>query len=66
MFLNIIQSGKSMTYNTVGKDFSSIKNIATLIGKNLNVKVKKGVKRKKDLHIGSDASKVQISSKNIA
>ena len=63
MFLNIIQSGKTMTYNTVGKDFSSIKDIATLIGKNLNVKVKKGVKRKKDLHIGSDASKVKISSK---
>ena len=46
MFLNIIQS-KSMTYNTVGKDFSSIKNIATLIGKNLNVKVKKELRERK-------------------
>ena len=63
MFLNIIQYGKSMTYNTVGKDFLSIKNIANLIGEKLNVGVKTGKKNKNDLHIGSDASKVLISSK---
>ena len=34
MFLNIIQSGRSLIYNTTGKNFVSIYKLAKIISKN--------------------------------
>ncbi len=64
MFLNIVQYGKKMTYNTTGLDYISIANIAKIISKKFNdipVIIPNIASKKK--HIGSDNSKVVINSK---
>ena len=64
MFLNIIQFGKEMTYNTTGLDNISIFDLASLISKKFdNVQVKLPKKRSNLIHIGSDINRVIISSK---
>ena len=64
MFLNIIQSGRSLIYNTTGKNFASIYQVAKIVSKNFNNK-KIIIKNKKisNSFIGSDYLKVKLSSK---
>jgi UDP-glucuronate decarboxylase len=64
MFLNIIQKGKCLTYNTTGKSFKSIYQLAKIISKQFNNKeviIKK--KKNKNSYISSDYNKVKLSSK---
>jgi nucleoside-diphosphate-sugar epimerase len=64
MFLNIMQYGKYHTYNTTGKDYSSILNLAKKIAKIKKVKVKLPKKISKNLiHINTDPANNIISSK---
>ena len=63
MFLNIIQYGKHMIYNTTGNDYVSISQIAKEISKNFNnVPVVYPKIKNKQKHISSDNAKVIISS----
>ena len=64
MFLNIVQKGQSLIYNTTGKNFVSIYQLARIISKNF--KNKKVIIKKKKIansFIGSDYLKIQLSSK---
>lgn len=64
MFLNIMQYGKYHTYNTTGKDYSSILNLAKKIAKIRKVKVKLPKNISKNLiHINTDPANNIISSK---
>jgi nucleoside-diphosphate-sugar epimerase len=65
MFFNIIQHGKKTTYNTVGKNYMSILNLAKLVSKQFDgsrvvLPVKK--ENKKSIHISSDHQNSIISS----
>ena len=63
-FLNIVQFGKEMTYNTTGIDHISIFDLANLIAKQFkNVQVEIPKKKSHLIHISSDVNKVIISSK---
>jgi len=64
MFLNIIQNGRSLIYNTTGKNFVSIYKLAKIISKNFKNK-KVIIKNKKftNSFIGSDYVKIKLSSK---
>lgn len=62
MFLLIIQFGKEHTYNTTGKDFITIYNLASKIGESLSIKTI-GIGNSKLAHIQNDNSKSLISSK---
>jgi dTDP-D-glucose 4,6-dehydratase len=64
MFLNIIQNGRSLIYNTTGKNFVSIYKLAKIISKNFkNKKVIIKNKKIKNSFIGSDYLKIKLSSK---
>jgi len=63
MFLNIIQKGKSLTYNTAGKDFASIYDLAKIISKYFNKKIVIKKNKINNAFINSDYSKSKISSK---
>ena len=64
MFLNIVQYGKYSVYNTTGQDNISIKDLAKTIALNYdNVEVSSPKIKSKLRHIGSDVSRVIISSK---
>ena len=64
MFLNKVQFGKEMTYNTTGIDHISIFDLANLIAKQFkNVQVEIPKKKSHLIHISSDVNKVIISSK---
>ena len=61
MIINCAVFGKQNTYNTVGKSFSSIKNLALKICKDKSkifIKINKGKK-----HIGSDYQIIRINNK---
>jgi len=64
MFLNIIQTGRSLIYNTTGNNFASIYQLATIISKYFNNK-KIVIKNNKIMnsYIGSGHSKIKLSSK---
>ena len=64
MFLNIVQKGQSLIYNTTGKNFVSIYQLARIISKNFENK-KVIIKKKKftNSFIGSDYVKIKLSSK---
>jgi dTDP-glucose 4,6-dehydratase/UDP-glucuronate decarboxylase len=64
MFLNIVQKGQSLIYNTTGKNFVSIYQLARIISKNF--KNKKVIIKKRKIansFIGSDYFKIKLSSK---
>ena len=64
MFFNIIQFGKSNTYNTTGKDYSSILNLAKRISKIMSSKFKLPKRTiKNHAHINTDPANNIISSK---
>jgi dTDP-glucose 4,6-dehydratase/UDP-glucuronate decarboxylase len=65
MFLNIIQKGKSLIYNTTGNDFESIYDLAKVISKYFNNKkiIIKNNKKLPSSHIGSGHSIIKLSSK---
>lgn len=62
MFLNIIQNGKSLIYNTTGNKFASIYKVSKIISKYFNKKII--IKySKKNNYIGSGHNIIKISSK---
>lgn len=63
MFLNIIQNGKSLIYNTSGKNFASIYQLADIISKYFKKKIVIKKKKIKNSFIGSDYHKIKLSSK---
>jgi len=65
MFLNIIQKGKSLVYNTTGNDFESIYDLTKVISKYFNNKkiIIKNNKKLSNSHIGSGHSIIKLSSK---
>ena len=64
MFLNIIQKGKSLIYNTTGNNFVSIYQLAKIISKYFNNK-KILIKNNKIMnsYVGSGNSIIKLSSK---
>jgi dTDP-glucose 4,6-dehydratase/UDP-glucuronate decarboxylase len=64
MFLNIIQTGRSLIYNTTGNNFASIYQLAKIISKYFNNK-KIVIKNNKIInsYVGSGHSKIKLSSK---
>lgn len=63
MFLNIIQYGKSLIYNTTGKDFVSIYEVGKIISEYFNKKIVIKNKKATNNHIGSGHNIIKISSK---
>jgi dTDP-glucose 4,6-dehydratase/UDP-glucuronate decarboxylase len=64
MFLNIVQNGRSLIYNTTGKRYASIYQLAKIISKNfMNKKIIIKNKKNKNSYIGSDYLKIKLSSK---
>ena len=62
MFLNIIQSGRSLIYNTTGKNFVSIYKLAKIISKNFKKKMVIKKRKIKNSFIGSDYLTIKLSS----
>lgn len=64
MFLNIIQNGKSLIYNTTGNDYVSIYNLAKIISKFFNKKIIiKKTKQTYKSHVESGHEIIKLSSK---
>jgi 23S rRNA C2498 (ribose-2'-O)-methylase RlmM len=63
MLLNIIQFGKSQTYNVAGNSHKSIYEIAKIFAKNTKKKlVRKKILKQQEHFINTDASVIKINS----